>query len=67
MTIEKPNYYQSTSIDVIDLCKLYDINFNKGNVIKYVCRAGKKDNEIQDLKKAVEYLQREIEHLKNQQ
>ena len=67
MTIEKPNYYQSTSIDVVDLCKLYDINFNKGNVIKYVCRAGKKDNEIQDLKKAVEYLQREIEHLKNQQ
>ena len=46
--------------------KHYDLNFNLGNVIKYVCRAGKKDNEIQDLEKAIEYLERELYYLENE-
>tara|TARA_R110000868_G_scaffold401234_2_gene676613 strand:- start:64 stop:258 length:195 start_codon:yes stop_codon:yes gene_type:complete len=61
----KPEYYQTATLDVIDICKLYDLNFNKGNVLKYVCRAGRKDNEIQDLIKAKEYIEREISHLKS--
>lgn len=62
----KPFYYQTTEkIDVIDFCKLYELNFNRGNVIKYISRAGKKDNELQDLRKAMEYLNREIEYLEN--
>ena len=62
----KPFYYQtSEKIDVIDFCKLYDLNFNRGNVVKYISRAGKKDNELQDLRKAMEYLNREIEYLEN--
>jgi hypothetical protein len=58
-------HYKTNSIDVIDICKLYDLNFNRGNIVKYICRAGKKDNEIQDLEKALEYLKREVEHLKS--
>ena len=62
----KPFYYQtSEKIDVIDFCKLYNLNFNRGNVVKYISRAGKKDNELQDLRKAMEYLNREIEYLEN--
>ena len=62
----KPFYYQtSEKIDVIDFCKLYELNFNRGNVVKYISRAGKKDNELQDLRKAMEYLNREIEYLEN--
>ena len=62
----KPFYYQTTEkIDVIDFCKLYELNFNRGNVVKYISRAGKKDNELQDLRKAMEYLNREIEYLEN--
>jgi hypothetical protein len=51
--------------DVIDISKHYGLNFNRGNVVKYICRAGKKDNELQDLKKALDYLQREIKFIEN--
>lgn len=60
----KPKHYATDNIDVIDFCKLYNLDFNKGNIIKYVCRAGKKDNELEDLEKALDYLQREIEYVK---
>lgn len=41
----------------------WDLNFNLGNVVKYVSRAGRKDgcNVLQDLKKARQYLDFEIE------
>jgi hypothetical protein len=60
-------HYKTNSIDIIDFCKLYDLNFNKGNILKYICRAGKKENEseIKDLKKALDYLNREIKYLEN--
>lgn len=41
------------------------MNFCCGNAIKYIWRAGEKDNEIKDLKKAAWYIQREIERLEN--
>lgn len=51
-------------MDVIDVVKLFSLNFNLGNVMKYITRAGKKDpsKRIEDLKKAAEYLKREIEY-----
>jgi hypothetical protein len=49
-------------VDVIDFCKMYDMNFNRGNIVKYLARADKKDNELDDLRKALNYLMREIEH-----
>ena len=58
-------HYKTDSVDVIDICKLYNLNFNRGNIVKYICRAGKKDNEIQDLEKALDYINREIEYLNN--
>lgn len=64
---KKEKHYKTNSIDVIDICKLYSLNFNKGNIVKYICRAGKKENtpELVDLKKALDYIQREIKHLEN--
>lgn len=56
------HYENGKGYDVIDFIKDYNLNFNRGNVIKYLSRAGKKDNELQDLRKALDYLQREIEH-----
>ena len=55
-----PDYYQTKTFDVIDICKSYNLNFNKGNIVKYICRSGKKDNELKDLQKALEYIKREI-------
>ena len=62
----KPKHYQTNTIDIIDICKLYTLNFNKGNVVKYICRAGKKEgeSELKDLTKALDYINREIAHYK---
>tara|TARA_R110000851_G_scaffold158169_1_gene301089 strand:- start:3013 stop:3225 length:213 start_codon:yes stop_codon:yes gene_type:complete len=61
-----PKHYESgQNYDIIDVVKHYDLNFNLGNVLKYICRAGKKENEIQDLEKAIEYLERELYYLEN--
>lgn len=61
-----PKHYQNgENYDVIDIVKHYDLNFNLGNVLKYVCRAGKKEDIVKDLKKAIDYLEREVDYLKN--
>jgi len=61
----KPSHYKNTknSVDVIDLVKIFGLNFNIGNVLKYIIRHGKKENAVLDLEKAREYLDREIEFL----
>ena len=56
------HYMTDSRVDVIDFCKMYEMNFNRGNIVKYLARAGKKDNELDDLRKALNYLLREIEH-----
>jgi hypothetical protein len=43
-----------------------DKNFNLGNAVKYISRADKKDNNVEDLKKARWYLDREIAKLEGQ-
>lgn len=62
----KPAYYKinikGVPVDVIDIANAYNLSFMKGNALKYILRAGKKDNLIQDLKKAIECLQREIDY-----
>lgn len=63
--MSKPKHYHTDSIDVIDFCKIYDLNFNVGNIVKYLSRAGKKENEstLKDLLKAKDYLEREIKYI----
>lgn len=63
-----PSYYRQ-GVEVIDFVESYNLNFHRGNAVKYISRAGKKDpaKEIEDLQKAVWYLQREIEKLKKKE
>ena len=50
-------HYEATGdYDVIDFCQHYKLSFNRGNVVKYIARAGKKDDELQDLYKAKDYI-----------
>ena len=60
-----PQHYQGT-IQPIDLINAQDLNFNLGNVVKYVCSAGKKEGEniLSDLEKAKDYINFEIERVK---
>ena len=58
-------HYEATGeYDLIDIISDYKLNFNRGNVLKYIVRAGKKDDELQDLNKALDYIQREIQYVR---
>ena len=63
------NHNNLNGICPADLIDAFDLNFNKGNVVKYVCRAGRKDptTTVEDLKKAREYLDREIHRIESQE
>lgn len=63
--VNSPKHYTDGNIEVIDFIEDKQLNFHRGNAIKYISRAGKKDSkkEIEDLKKAIWYLEREIERL----
>jgi len=56
-----PTYYKRGSIQVWDFIRDQGLNFHLGNAIKYICRAGYKDSKVEDLKKAIHYLQNELE------
>ena len=60
-----PAYYQRGSIDVWDFVRQQELNFHLGNAIKYICRAGYKDSKIQDLEKAIHYLENELHYEEN--
>lgn len=62
--VNHPDHYAGNGIEVIDVIEAFGLGFNLGNVIKYVLRAGKKDELIQELSKAKWYLEREIGNLK---
>ena len=66
--INHPQHYTLGKIEVIDFIEDKGLNFNLGNVVKYVARAGHKKSSgksmdakaLEDLKKAQWYLNREI-------
>ena len=67
--VNHPSHYTDGKIEVIDFIEDKKLGFHLGNAVKYISRAGKKDpgKEIEDLEKAVWYVNRRIELLKKQQ
>lgn len=62
--IEHPSHYaEGRKYEPIDVINDWELNFNLGNTIKYISRAGRKDNAVEDLKKAKYYLDYEIEKM----
>lgn len=60
-SVNHPKHYNTGSIEVIDAIEEWKLNFNLGNVVKYVARADHKVDAMEDLQKASWYLNREIE------
>ena len=60
--ISHPDHYRPGVYEAINVIRAWELNFAMGNALKYICRAGKKDpeTEIEDLRKAIFYLQSEI-------
>tara|TARA_R100000951_G_scaffold88529_1_gene76563 strand:- start:33 stop:245 length:213 start_codon:yes stop_codon:yes gene_type:complete len=65
MRASQPHYENGKGYDVIDFVKDYNLNFNRGNIIKYISRADRKKHELMDLLKAKDYLEREIEYVRS--
>jgi len=61
-----PHYKTASGLETIDVIEAFELNFRLGNAIKYILRAGKKGDRIEDLKKARWYLDREIENVNKQ-
>ena len=63
---QNPSYYKRGSIQVWDFIRDQSLNFHLGNAIKYICRYGHKgnyDDQVSDLKKAIHYLNDELNYL----
>lgn len=65
--VNHPGHYNQGKIECIDYILDKEMNFCRGNAVKYITRAGLKDSdkEIEDLEKAIFYLNQEIERLKD--
>lgn len=64
--VNSPSHYTAyKGLEVIDLTE--QMNFNRGNAVKYICRAGLKnptaEAEVEDLRKAAWYINREIKRI----
>ena len=60
--VNHPPHYTKGKIEVWDFIRDQGLNYQRGNVVKYVVRAGVKDKatEVQDLEKAIAYLKQEL-------
>lgn len=56
-----PSHYIANNIEMTEVIEAFGLGFHLGNVVKYVLRAGKKGDRLEDLRKAEWYLRREIE------
>lgn len=61
--IKHPEHYCYGKYEPKDVIRGWQLNFNLGNVIKYIVRAGRKGDALEDLQKAKQYIEYEIEAL----
>lgn len=60
--VNHPDHYNQLAIECIEVVRHF--NFNRGNAIKYIWRAGLKGDAVEDLEKAIWYLRDEIDRIK---
>ena len=60
-----PSYYKRGKTQVWDFIRDNDLSFHLGNAIKYIVRAGFKHDKEEDLRKAIHYLENELEYIQS--
>ena len=63
--VNHPSHYTSGGIETIDFIEAKELDYNLGNVIKYITRADKKGKKLEDLKKAQWYLNLDVSNLES--
>lgn len=65
-SISYPSHYvEGRSIEPIEVIEDWGLGFQLGNALKYIARSGRKGDEVQDLRKAIWYLDRRIRLLED--
>ena len=61
--VNHPDHYggKDNPYDAIKVIEAWALGFNLGNAVKYISRAGKKGGTAEDLKKAIWYINRQIQ------
>lgn len=62
--VSHPSHYtEGRKYELRKVIADWGLNFNLGNAVKYISRAGRKEDKIEDLRKAIQYIEFEIEEL----
>lgn len=62
--VSRPSHYtEGRKYEPRKVIADWKLNFNLGNAVKYISRAGRKDDKIKDLRKAIQYIKFELEEL----
>lgn len=64
--VHHPDHYTAGGIECIDYIEAKDLGYHLGNAVKYISRAGLKGNKLQDIEKAIWYLNRYLKKHKNE-
>ena len=66
--VNRPSHYNQGSIETIEAIEEWNLGYHLGNALKYISRAGKKnkDKEVEDLNKAIWYINRKIKLLEGE-
>jgi hypothetical protein len=59
--INHPSHYTKGKYETIEIIEDWKLNYHLGNAVKYISRCEYKNKKIEDLKKAIWYINREIE------
>lgn len=62
--IHHPAHYCYSKYEPKDVIRAWGLNFNLGSAVKYIARAGRKDDIVQELEKAKQFIDFEIEAIK---
>ena len=64
--VHHPAHYCYSEYEPKDVIRAWGLNFNLGSAVKYIARAGRKDDILQELNKAKQYLEFEIEAIEKE-
>ena len=65
--VKHPSHYaEGRKYEPKDVIRAWELNFNLGSAVKYIARAGRKDDIIQELNKAKQFIEFEIEAIEKE-
>lgn len=67
-SVSNPSHYtDGRTFQPIDVINDWGLGFNLGNAVKYISRAGRKTDSVEDLRKAIFYIEYEIAKLEKEE